>query len=78
MAMILASALFGYTMSSVTFIIASSNDDLNDFHNKIGHIQNFIKAKNLSLNLQSRVKNYLEWLAEGSQLSGGWEQQMIS
>ena len=36
-----------------------------------------MQDKDLSIGLQSRVRNYIEWLIERQQSNGGWENQMM-
>lgn len=68
-AMVLASAIFGYSMSSLMQIIEgedASVSEIKEQNQKIlkygGHIFRYIKQKKVPSQLQSRVKNYLEWL----------------
>lgn len=62
--MVLASGVFGYATNSIILIFESRSPEQMQLDNKIGIIKKYIKRKNLSADLQDRIKNYMEWLAE--------------
>ncbi|CAD8091652.1 unnamed protein product [Paramecium primaurelia] len=66
--MILASGVFGYVMNSIVLLFQNMNESLEDLLNKNTAAIKYMKQKEVNKKLQSRIKNYLEWLIEDEQL----------
>ncbi|CAD8128335.1 unnamed protein product [Paramecium sonneborni] len=66
--MILASGVFGYVMNSIVLLFQNMNESLEDLLNKNTAAIKYMKQKEINKKLQSRIKNYLEWLIEDEQL----------
>lgn len=58
-AMLLASALFGYTTN---IVMASFNNSDEIFQQREQMIKRYMNKKKIPTNLKSKVFNYLEWL----------------
>jgi hypothetical protein len=77
LAMLLASGVFGYTMNSI-MITFEKKHEVQNLAKKNHVILRYIKQKQLPINLQSRVRNYLEWLSDQEQVAKSFEQQLIA
>ncbi|CAD8086476.1 unnamed protein product [Paramecium sonneborni] len=76
-AMVLASGIFGYSMSSFMQIIEGEDEKIQEQRIKNSKIVRYIRQKNIPKELQSRVKNYLEWLAGSAQIARNYEQYVL-
>ncbi|CAD8068161.1 unnamed protein product [Paramecium primaurelia] len=76
-AMVLASAIFGYSMSSFMLIIEGEDEKIQEQRIQNSKIIRYIKQKSIPKELQSRVKNYLEWLAGSAQIARNYEQYVL-
>ncbi|CAD8071087.1 unnamed protein product [Paramecium primaurelia] len=76
-AMVLASAIFGYSMSSFMQIIEGEDEKIQEQRIQNSKIVRYIRQKSIPKELQSRVKNYLEWLAGSAQIARNYEQYVL-
>ncbi|CAK81386.1 unnamed protein product (macronuclear) [Paramecium tetraurelia] len=76
-AMVLASAIFGYSMSSFMQIIEGEDEKIQQQRIQNSKIVRYIRQKSIPKELQSRVKNYLEWLAGSAQIARNYEQYVL-
>ncbi|CAD8155968.1 unnamed protein product [Paramecium pentaurelia] len=67
--MVLSSGVFGYSMSSLKFIIQGEDQNIVEIKEQNQKIIKYIKQKSIPKNLQMRVKNYLEWLEGSAQVA---------
>ncbi|CAD8163247.1 unnamed protein product [Paramecium octaurelia] len=67
--MVLSSGIFGFSMSSLNFIIQGEDQNIAEIKEQNQKIVKYIKQKNIPKPLQIRVKNYLEWLEGSAQVA---------
>ncbi|CAK82550.1 unnamed protein product (macronuclear) [Paramecium tetraurelia] len=67
--MVLSSGVFGFSMSSLNFIIQGEDQNIAEIKEQNQKIVKYIKQKNIPKTLQIRVKNYLEWLEGSAQVA---------
>ncbi|CAD8159647.1 unnamed protein product [Paramecium pentaurelia] len=67
--MVLSSGIFGFSMSSLNFIIQGEDQNIAEIKEQNQKIIKYIKQKNIPKPLQIRVKNYLEWLEGSAQVA---------
>jgi Ion transport protein. len=63
-AMIIACALFGYSMNTIGVIFQEINSEKQQAKEKIRSVKNYMNQKNLGRNIQTRVKNYLQYMID--------------
>jgi hypothetical protein len=63
-AMIIACALFGYSMNTIGLIFQEINSEKLQAKEKIRSVKNYMNQKNLGRNIQTRVKNYLQYMID--------------
>ncbi|KAM3128378.1 hypothetical protein pb186bvf_019506 [Paramecium bursaria] len=76
--MIVASGVFGYSMASIMSTIENDDAQVIELKSQNTKILKYIKQKNVTKNLQGRVRNYLEWLAGSEQIARNHELQVLN
>jgi len=67
-AMIISSALFGYSLNTVGEIIREMNREKDQRREKIRSVRKYMNQKNLGKGIQTRVKNYLQYMIDSRTL----------
>ncbi|EAR98198.3 cation channel family protein (macronuclear) [Tetrahymena thermophila SB210] len=62
--MILFSCVFAYSVNNIGFILQEIEKSSKQLNDNISTIQRFLNRKNVNMQLQSRVRHYLSFLAE--------------
>ncbi|EAR90607.2 cyclic nucleotide-binding domain protein (macronuclear) [Tetrahymena thermophila SB210] len=64
LSMILFSCVFAYSINNIGFILQEIEKSSKDLNDNISTIQRYLNRKNVNIQLQSRVRHYLSFLAE--------------
>ena len=76
--MIVACGVFAYTVSSIGTLVSKQNAEANAYRERVIAVNQYMKRKELSMDLQFRVRRYLEYIWEKQKHSYLDERQLLS
>lgn len=76
-AMIVACGVFAYTIGSIGSLVSKQNAESNLHRERISAVNKYMKKKNLSHDLQFRVRRYLEYIWENQKQNNLEEKEIL-
>ena len=76
--MIVACGVFAYTVSSIGTLVSKQNAEANAYRERVIAVNQYMKRKELSMDLQFRVRRYLEYIWEKQKHNYLDERQLLS
>ena len=76
--MILACGVFAFTVSSIGTLVSKQNAEANAYRERVIAVNQYMKRKELSMDLQFRVRRYLEYIWEKQKHTYLDERQLLS